>query len=115
MVATLVACSPSADAGPEGAAVAAAAEAGALERVAHGADEAPWAVRTGVEQITVTGAETREPLTLYGRLGHRLLKLRADDEGQAHFAYLPAEYRDVQSGPGLDWTDLGDPAGAGVV
>ena len=115
MVATLVACSMSSDAGPNGAAVAAAAEAGALERLTEGADEAPWAVRAGVEQITVTGAEPGEPLTLYGRRGHRLLTLRADDEGQAHFAYLPAEYREVQSGPDLDWADLGDPAAAGVV
>jgi uncharacterized protein len=115
MVATLVACSASSDMGPHGAAVAAAAEAGVLERLTEGADEAPWAVRAGVEQITVTGAEPGEPLTLYGRHGRRLLTLRADNEGQAHFAYLPAEYREVQSGPDLDWTDLGDPAAAGVV
>ncbi|MGH2474985.1 MAG: hypothetical protein ACRDIL_06950, partial [Candidatus Limnocylindrales bacterium] len=115
MVATLVACSTSSELGPNGAAVAAAAEAGALERLTEGADEAPWAVRAGVEQITVTGADPGEPLTLYGQRGRRLVTLLADDQGQAHFAYLPDEYREVQSGPDLDWTDLGDPAAASVV
>jgi uncharacterized protein len=115
MAVALVACSTSSEPGPTGAAAAEAAEAAGLERLTEGADEAPWAVRPGVEQITVTGAEPGEPLTLYGRRGRRLLTLRADDEGQAHFAYLPAEYREAQSGPDLDWADLGDPAAAGVV
>jgi predicted acyl esterase len=109
VVATLVACSASSEAGSGGAEVA------GLDRLVAGADEAPWAVRPGVEQITVTGADPGEPLTLYGRQGRRLLTLRADEEGQAHFAYLPTEYREVQSGPELDWADLGDLAAAGVV
>ena len=103
LVATLVACSASSEAGPG------STESAALDNLLEGADEAPWSVRAGVEQITVTGADPGEPLTLYGRRGRRLLTLLADDQGQAHFAYLPGEYREVQSGPDLDWTDLGIP------
>jgi uncharacterized protein len=109
LVATLVACSASSEAGP------ASTESAALDRVLEGADRAPWSVRAGVEQITVTGADPGEPLTLYGQRGRRLLTLLADDQGQAHFAYLPDEYREVQSGPDLDWADMGDPAAASVV
>jgi predicted acyl esterase len=109
LVATLVACSGSSEAN------SAAAESAALDGVLEGTDEAPWGVRAGVEQITVTGADPGEPLTLYGGRGRRLLTLLADDQGQAHFAYLPDEYREVQSGPDLDWTDLGDPTAARVV
>jgi predicted acyl esterase len=79
------------------------------------AAEAPWDVRPGVEQITVTGADPGQPLTLYGQGGRKLLTLRADDPGQAHFAYLPAEHREAQSGPDLDYAALGDLAGGGVV
>jgi hypothetical protein len=107
MVVTLLACRASSDAGSGGAEVA------GLGRLVDGADGGSWTVRAGVEQIT--GADPGEPLTLYNRRGRRLLTLRADDQGQAHFAYLPDQYREVQSGPGLDWTDLGDPAAAGVV
>jgi hypothetical protein len=109
VVATLVACSASSGAGSGD------AERLELGRLGEGADEAPWTVRAGVEQITVTGADPGEPLTLYGGRGSRLLTLRADEEGQAHFAYLPGEHREVQSGPDLDWADLGDPSTAGVV
>jgi uncharacterized protein len=109
LVATLSACSASSEAGPAG------TESATLDGILEAADRAPWSVRAGVEQITVTGAEPGEPLTLYGQRGRRLLTLLADDQGQAHFAYLPNEYREVQSGPDLDWTDLGDPAAASVV
>jgi uncharacterized protein len=105
VVATLAACSPSSG----------DADVAALDGVADDADEAPWEVRAGVEQITVTGADPGEPLTLYGGNGHRLLTLLADEEGQAHFAYLPGEYRELQSGPDLDYADFGDPAAGGVV
>ncbi|MGH9228283.1 MAG: CocE/NonD family hydrolase [Acidimicrobiales bacterium] len=109
LVATLVACSASSGSG------SGSDEGAELGRLGEGADEAPWDVRAGVEQITVTGADPGEPLTLYGRRGRRLLTLLADEQGQAHFAYLPGEHREVQSGPDLDWADLGDPAAAGVV
>jgi uncharacterized protein len=109
LVPALVTCSASSEAGQG------RADVGGLDRLAAGTDEAPWAVRAGVEQITVTGADPGEPLTLYGGRGRRLLTMRADDEGQAHFAYLPDEYTEVQSGPSLDWTELGDPTAAGVL
>jgi predicted acyl esterase len=41
--------------------------------------------------------------------------MRADDQGQAHFAYLPDEHMEVQSGPDLDYGSLGDMSEGGVV
>jgi hypothetical protein len=84
---------------------------GALRR---GAEPAPWDVRTGVEQVTVTGAEPGQPLTLYGSGNRRLLTLRADDAGQAHFAYLPPEHMTLESGPDLDYGQLDTPSGTSV-
>jgi predicted acyl esterase len=68
-------------------------------------------VRPGVEQLTVTGAEPGEPLTLYGAGGHKLVTLLADDAGQAQFAYLPPRYTTLQSGHDLDYGELDVPAG----
>ena len=80
---------------------------------------APWSVRPGVEQVTITGATPGEPLTLYalGRHGrrHELLTLLADEWGQAHFAYLPGDPMTLPSGPDLDPGDFGDVASATVV
>ena len=76
--------------------------AGAFRQLLRGTAEAPWDVRIGVEQITVTGATPGEPLTLYGPRARERLTLLADADGQAHFAYLPPEPATVQSGPGLD-------------
>jgi predicted acyl esterase len=74
---------------------------------------APWAVRPGVEQVTITGAQPHEPLTLWSANGHgkpkrKLLTLKADDHGQASFAYVPSNYLELQSGPGLDLSQFGD-------
>lgn len=82
--------------------------------VLPGTDPAPWTVVPGVEQVTVTGADPGQPLTLYGTGGHRLLTLLADEEGQAHFAYLPPEHTTLQSGPGLDLAGLDVVAGTVV-
>jgi len=71
-----------------------------------GAEPAPWEVTAGVEQITVTGATPGEPLTLYGPRGRKLLTLLADDQGQAHFAYLPPSHQTLPSGPDLDYSAL---------
>ena len=109
LMATLVACESSSTASED------AAEAAVLDGLRDDAAEAPWDLRAGVEQITVAGAEPGQPLTLYGRGGRKLLTLRADDQGQAHFAYLPAEHREVQSGPDLDYAAMGDLAAGGVV
>jgi uncharacterized protein len=87
---------------------------GEFRNVLRGTEAADWQVRTGVEQITVTGAEPGQPLTLYGRRGRALLTMIADDEGQAQFAYLPAEHTVVQSGPALDYSEL-DVVGGSVV
>jgi hypothetical protein len=75
-------------------------------RLRRGTTEAPWTVRPGVEQVTVTGAAPGEPLTLYGSGRRKLLTLLADDQGQAHFAYLPPEHTTLQSGAGLDYSQL---------
>jgi predicted acyl esterase len=84
---------------------------GSLRR---GTSPAPWDVRPGVEQITVTGAEPGQPITLYGTGHRKLLTLLADDAGQAHFGYLPGEHATLQSGPDLDYGDLDVPSGTTV-
>ena len=73
-----------------------------FRRLLRGTEAAPWDVRVGVEQVTVTGATPGQPLTLYGSGRQKLLTLLADDHGQAHFAYLPPEHATVQSGPTVD-------------
>ena len=80
----------------------------------QGTEPAPWDVRVGVEQITVTGAEPGQPLTLYGTGNRKLVTMRADDTGQVHFAFIPGEYADVQSGPDLDYGELDIPGGTTV-
>ncbi|MGH9261433.1 MAG: hypothetical protein ACRD08_16325, partial [Acidimicrobiales bacterium] len=96
LAATATAChSPGSSGGDDG-----------FQRLRRGTEPAPWDVRTGVEQITVTGATPGEPLTLYGPRRRKLLTMLADDQGQAHFAYLPPEHATVQSGPGLDFGEL---------
>jgi uncharacterized protein len=85
-----------------------------FQQLRRGTEPAPWDVRTGVEQITVTGATPGEPLTLYGPRRRKLLTMLADDQGQAHFAYLPPEHATVQSGPGLDFGELDTVGGATV-
>lgn len=72
----------------------------------RGTADAPWQVRAGVEQITVTGATPGQPLTLYGTRHRKLLTLLADADGQAHFAYVPPDHATLQSGPGLQVGDL---------
>lgn len=51
----------------------------------------PFKIIEGVEQLTVTGAEAKTPLTLYDPDGKELVTLVTDKYGQAHFAYIPAE------------------------
>ena len=80
----------------------------------RGTVEAPWQVQAGVEQITVTGANPGQPLTLYGSSRRRLLTLLADAHGQVHFAYLPPEHVTVQSGSDLPIGEL-DVVGGSVV
>ena len=40
-----------------------------FRRLLRGTEDAPWDVRVGVEQVTVTGATPGQPLTLYGPAG----------------------------------------------
>lgn len=57
--------------------------------------------RGGVEQLVVTGARPRAPLTLYDAKGNRIVTLIADAWGQASFAYVPNRYGVYESGPGV--------------
>jgi predicted acyl esterase len=68
-------------------------------------EPAPWTVRPGVEQVTVSGATPGQPLTLY-QGGTRLLTFLADPAGQAHFAYIPAEHTVLRPGPTGDIPDI---------
>lgn len=93
-----------------------------FERLLRGTEPAGWEVQAGVEQVTVTGAEPGQPLTLYGRgpddparrRPRALLTLLADESGQAHFAYLPGEHTTAPS-ERLDLSQLGDMQEGGVV
>ncbi|MEZ4467932.1 MAG: hypothetical protein R3F43_26710 [bacterium] len=64
-------------------------------------------VRPGVETVTVTGVEGGALISLYGPDGERMVSMRADAAGQAHFAYIPAEYTVLESGLGADIPVLG--------
>jgi hypothetical protein len=92
----------------------------ACERLPDGAVKVGWGVQPGVEQVTITGAWPGQPLTLYeadaeGRPEQERLTLLADEFGQAHFSYLPADPTTLPSGPDLDWGDLVDVENGGVV
>ncbi|MBU6282055.1 hypothetical protein KGQ64_07415, partial [bacterium] len=53
---------------------------------------ARFTVNPGVQLVTVTGAEPKQPLTLVDGSGRRRITVVADTLGQAVFAYLPAEH-----------------------
>lgn len=61
---------------------------------------ASFEVQAGVETVTVTGARAQAPLTLVDADGRRLVTLVADDDGQAHFAYVPEDYATFETGTG---------------
>ncbi|HEX6418402.1 MAG TPA: CocE/NonD family hydrolase [Acidimicrobiales bacterium] len=89
-------------------------DGGGFRALLRGTEAAGWEVRPGVEQLTVTGAAPGQPLTLYGPGRDKLVTLRADADGQAHFAYVPDEHVTLQSGPDLDIGAL-DVVAGGVV
>jgi predicted acyl esterase len=64
-------------------------QADQFEELSQGTELADWEVRPGVEMVTVFGAEAEEPLTLYDDSGAKVATFPADDEGRAHFAYIP--------------------------
>lgn len=67
-------------------------------------DLADFTVLPGVETVSVIGAEAGEPLTLYDAAGTRLLTMLADEQGQAHFAYVPTEYLEFDTRGGVKLT-----------
>ena len=54
--------------------------------------EVDFAYRPGVEIVTVTEAEPGQHVTLVDPDGVDVVTMIADEEGQAHFAYLPDEH-----------------------
>jgi uncharacterized protein len=54
-----------------------------------------FAVAAGVHQVTVTGAQPGQPLTLADADGAKLVTLEADPSGQAVFTYLPEEHATI--------------------
>lgn len=59
---------------------------------------AAFEVTPGTEEVTVTGVEPRQRLSLVDADGRRLVILKADKFGQAHFSYLPHELAEFQTG-----------------
>lgn len=59
---------------------------------------AQFEVVPGTEEVTVTGVEPRQRLSLVDADNNRLVVLRADKFGQAHFSYLPDELAEFQTG-----------------
>lgn len=54
---------------------------------------ADFSISVGVETVTVLDAEPGAPLTLYNADGTQMVTIIADEQGQAHFAYIPPEYQ----------------------
>ncbi|QXC61138.1 CocE/NonD family hydrolase [Aquihabitans sp. G128] len=61
--------------------------------------KATFEVDPGTEEVTVTGLEPKARASLV-KDGKRLVVLKADTYGQAHFAYLPAKLAEFQTGAG---------------
>lgn len=60
--------------------------------------KADFTVRPGTEEVTVEGLEPKERASLIDPDGNRLVVLKADKFGQAHFSYLPDELGEFQTG-----------------
>ena len=61
---------------------------------------ASFTVQPGVRQVTVTGAEPKQALTLVDADGRRLITLIADAGGNATFANIPDEHVVYETGTG---------------
>ncbi|MGI8755350.1 MAG: CocE/NonD family hydrolase, partial [Acidimicrobiales bacterium] len=59
---------------------------------------AHFRVQPGTEELMVSGATFHQRLSLVDADGKRLVVLKADKFGQAHFSYLPAKLAEYQSG-----------------
>ncbi|WP_208029274.1 CocE/NonD family hydrolase [Rhabdothermincola sediminis] len=66
---------------------------------------AAFSVTPGVNQVTVTGAQPGEQLTLVSPAGEDLATLTADDHGQAVFLYLEEQASGVEPGDGYTVRD----------
>jgi predicted acyl esterase len=77
---------------------------------------AGFTVRPGTETVTVVDADPGARLSLVSPEGKRLIVLKTDKFGQAHFAYLPSELLEFQTGdkaelPNMDGTIVEPGAG----
>jgi predicted acyl esterase len=61
---------------------------------------AAFTVTPGVEQLTVTGARPKAPITLVGSDDRKIVTLLADDRGQVVFSYVPDDYVTAETGTG---------------
>jgi len=66
-------------------------QADRFEELSQGSEQADWEVRPGVEMVTVHGADPGQTLTLYDDEGRKVTTFAADDQGRAHFAYVPED------------------------
>ncbi|MFN8019128.1 MAG: CocE/NonD family hydrolase [Acidimicrobiales bacterium] len=68
--------------------------------VDDGQDTAPatFHVRPGTEEVTITGVDPKDRLSLVDAEGHRLVVMKADKYGQVHIAYLPNQLGEFQTG-----------------
>ncbi len=64
----------------------------------EGTVEGAFTVRPGVEIATVFGGTPGTAYTLYDAAGTRLLSVRADAFGHAHFSYVPSEHETIDPG-----------------
>lgn len=62
--------------------------------------KATFTVSPGTEEVTVEGLEPEGRASLIDAEGNRLVVLKADKFGQAHFSYLPDELSEFQTGAG---------------
>jgi len=81
--------------------LSAAAGCGSSDPVGGGTTTpASFDVNPGVYQVTVTGAEPKQALTLVDRDGRRLITLVTDEGGNAIFANIPEEHLVYETGTG---------------
>ncbi len=74
-------------------------EAGAATK----SGDSPWTVVPGVQVVTVTGAEPKEPLTLFTEDGDEVMTVKADEFGQLAVPYAPTEPLTIQAGPNTEF------------
>lgn len=94
------ACSDSDEPGKNGASATTVRDAStttALPEVFEGLPTSEAGVLGGTQELIVSGVEPGDPVTLYSTAGTEFMTLRADDLGQARFAYIPTKPIEVDT------------------